>query len=126
MVCLNIGFIGKNIAVIDERGEIAAMHKGLPQNDLGLRTDVIENIDKDKGIQMLIRSMAPEIICTDEIGTKEDCMAIKKAACLGVKFIFTAHAQDLEDLNSNIEINDLINKKIFKKIVFLKKGFMPR
>ena len=64
--------------VVDERGEIAAMYKGVPQNYIGIRTDVIENIPKAKGIKMLIRSMAPEVIACDEIGSKEDILAIRR------------------------------------------------
>ncbi len=65
--------------VVDERGEIAAMYKGAPQNDIGIRTDVIENISKEKGMKMLIRSMAPEVIACDEIGSKEDIQAIRRS-----------------------------------------------
>ena len=72
-------FLGKNCGVVDERGEIAAMYHGIPQNDIGIRTDVIENVSKSKGMKMLIRSMAPEIIACDEIGSKEDVEAIKEA-----------------------------------------------
>ena len=50
-------------------GEIAALYKGVPQNDIGLRTDVIQNIPKPIGMKMLIRSMAPQIVAADEIGT---------------------------------------------------------
>jgi len=67
-----IGFKGMTCGVVDERGEIAAMYKGSPQNDIGMRTDVIENISKEKGMKMLVRSMAPEVIACDEIGSKED------------------------------------------------------
>lgn len=70
-------FKGMTCGVVDERGEIAAMYKGTPQNDVGMRTDVIENISKAKGIKMLIRSMAPEVIACDEIGSKEDVQAIR-------------------------------------------------
>ena len=84
-------FLGKNCGVVDERGEIAAMYKGIPQNDIGIRTDVIENISKEKGMKMLIRSMAPDIIACDEIGSKEDVDAIKEALLCGVKGIFTMH-----------------------------------
>jgi stage III sporulation protein AA len=73
-----INFKGMTCGVVDERGEIAAMYKGVPQNDIGIRTDVIENISKSKGIKMLIRSMAPEIIACDEIGSKEDIQAIRR------------------------------------------------
>ena len=89
-----INFKGKTIGVVDERGEIAAMYKGIPQNDIGLRTDVIDNISKDKGMKMLIRSMAPEIITCDEIGNKDDVQAINYAVCSGVKGIFTMHREN--------------------------------
>ena len=72
-----MNFTGKTCGVVDERGEIAAMYKGVPQNDIGIRTDVVENISKSKGMRMLIRSMAPEVIACDEIGSKEDVIAIR-------------------------------------------------
>lgn len=74
-----IRFKGMTCGVVDERGEIAAMYKGVPQNDIGIRTDVIENISKSKGMKMLIRSMAPEVIACDEIGSKEDVQAIRRS-----------------------------------------------
>lgn len=74
-----IHFKGMTCGVVDERGEIAAMYKGIPQNDIGIRTDVIENISKAKGMKMLIRSMAPEVIACDEIGSKEDIEAIRRS-----------------------------------------------
>lgn len=70
-----------NVGLVDERGEIAALYKGIPQNDVGVRTDILENTPKPIGIKMLIRSMAPQIIAADEIGTIEDAMAIKEATC---------------------------------------------
>jgi len=72
-------FKGMTCGVVDERGEIAAMYKGAPQNDIGMRTDVIENISKSKGMKMLIRSMGPEVIACDEIGSKEDIQAIRRS-----------------------------------------------
>ena len=74
-----MNFTGKTCGVVDERGEIAAMYKGVPQNDIGIRTDVVENISKSKGMRMLIRSMAPEVIACDEICSKEDVIAIRRS-----------------------------------------------
>ena len=71
-----INLQGKTIGVADERGEIAAMYKGIPQNDVGIRTDVLDNIPKYIGMEMLIRSMAPEIIVADEIGNSDDVKAM--------------------------------------------------
>ena len=42
-----LGFKGINVGLVDERGEIAAMYKGIPQNDVGLRTDVLDNVSKE-------------------------------------------------------------------------------
>ncbi len=89
-----IGFKGKTCGVVDERGEIAAIYHGIPQNDIGTRTDVIENISKAEGMKMLIRSMGPEIIACDEIGSKEDVKAIESALLSGVKGIFTMHRKN--------------------------------
>ena len=113
---------GKNIGVVDERGEITAMYKGIPQNDLGIRTDIIENIKKSIGMKMLIRSMAPEIIVADEIGSKEDVQEINYAVCSGIKGIFTAHGNSLEDLKLNPDIAELIEKNIFERLLFLDKN----
>ena len=115
----SINFKGKNCSIIDERGEIAANYKGIPKNDIGIRTDVIENISKSKGIEMLIRSMGPEIIACDEIGTIEDVKAIKYALTSGVKGIFTMHGNKIEDARKNEEINKLIENKLIEKIIIL-------
>ena len=115
----NINFKGKTCGVVDERGELAASHRGIIQNDLGIRTDVIENISKAKGMKMLIRSMAPEIIACDEIGTKEDVEAIQEAISAGIKGIFTMHGRTIEDIKNNLQINYLIETKQIEKIIFL-------
>lgn len=114
-----INFKGKTIGLVDERGEIAACYKGVPQNDVGIRTDIIGNIDKAKGINMLIRSMAPEIIACDEIGGKEDIIAIRKAMISGVKGIFTMHGKNIEDIKNNNLIYELVEEKQIEKIIFI-------
>lgn len=114
-----INLRGRTCGVVDERGEIAAMYHGIPQNDVGIRTDVIENVSKKLGMKMLIRSMAPEVIACDEIGSKEDIEAIKEALICGVKGIFTMHGKNLEEIKINKGINELIENKQIEKIIFL-------
>ncbi len=124
-----INFKGINVSVIDERGEIAAMHRGVPQNDIGIRADVLDNVPKTIGIRMAVRSLAPQVIVADEIGNKEDAEVINYAICSGVKGIFTAHGSNFQDLRLNPEINKLINLGIFEKIIFLdsqKKGSIKK
>ena len=110
---------GKTVGLIDERGELAACYKGIPQNDVGLRTDIISNIPKSKAIEILIRSMAPEIIACDEIGNKEDYEAIHKMFISGVKGIFTMHGKDINDIKENEQISKLLNNKQIEKIIVL-------
>ncbi len=76
-----INFSPKTCGLVDERGEIAAVYKGIPQNDIGKFTDVITNIPKSIGISMLIRSMSPEIIICDEVGSNQDIKVIEEATC---------------------------------------------
>ncbi len=111
----------KTIGVVDERGEIAAMYKNVPQNNLGLQVDILNNIPKSIGMKMLIRSMAPEVICADEIGTKEDVEAIKYAVTSGVKGIFTAHSDSLQAIKQNPILNSLLENNLIERIIILEK-----
>ena len=116
-----IRFKGINVGVVDERGEIAAMYKGIPQNDLGKRTDILDNVSKDIGMKMLIRSMNPNVIVADEIGTAEDVLAINYAVCSGIKGIFTAHGSTLNDIILNPILKKLYEIKVIEKIILIEK-----
>ena len=117
-----IGFRGVHVGVVDERGEIAAMYKGIPQNDLGERTDILNNISKDKGLKMLIRAMCPQVVVADEIGTKEDIEAIKYAVTSGVKGIFTAHGGNMNDVLQNPILKELYSLKIIERTILIEKN----
>ena len=114
-----IGFKGKTVGVVDERGEIAAMYKGVAQNDIGIRTDVVDNMPKPQAMRMLVRSMCPDVITCDEIGSIEDIDAIDYAMCSGVKGVFTAHGKSIDEVNQNPELTKLLNKHIFERIILL-------
>ena len=115
----NIGFNGINVGLVDERGEIAAMYRGSPQNDIGIRTDIIDNVSKNVGMNMLMRSMAPKVIVADEIGNENEVESITYAICSGIKGIFTAHGKDIYDIRLNPAINKLIENFCFERIIFL-------
>lgn len=115
----SINFPGLNIGIVDERGEIAAVYKGVPQNDVGLRTDVLDNIPKTIGLKMLIRSMSPQVICADEIGKIGDAEIIKEAFCSGIKGIFTAHGGSLREIEKNPILKELLETNLIENIVIL-------
>ena len=114
-----IGFKGKTVGIVDERGEIAAMYKGVAQNDIGIRSDVVDNMPKPEAMRMLVRSMCPDVITCDEIGSIDDINAIDYAMCSGVKGVFTAHGKNIDEINRNPELSKLLNKHIFERIILL-------
>lgn len=114
-----LGFKGINVGVVDERDEISAMYKGIPQNEIGIRTDVLSNISKAIGMKMLIRSMNPKVIVADEIGTEDDAKAINYAVCSGVKGIFTAHGESMEDILLNPMLSKLYSLNVFELLLFI-------
>lgn len=113
-------FKGMKISLIDERSEIAACSQGMPRNDVGLRTDVLDGCPKAEGIIMMIRSMSPEIVATDEIGKKEDADAIIDAVNAGVKVITTIHGSGIGDFLSKQNLNR-IQKGVFERYIVLSK-----
>jgi len=95
------------------------MYRGIPQNDVGIRTDVLDNVTKALGMSMLIRSMAPKVIVADEIGNKNEIDPIMQAVCSGIKGIFTAHGACIEDIKLNPTIKELADNGVFERIIFL-------
>lgn len=112
-------FKGLKIGVVDERSEIAGIYKGIPQNDLGIRTDVFDGIKKYEGIFLLIRSMSPQVIATDELGSAKDINAIHEALKAGVKLISTVHGESIKDIINKPNLREIINEKIFERYIIL-------
>ncbi len=108
------------ISVIDERGELAAVWQGEPQNDLGPCCDILDGWDKTRGIEAAVRALSPELIVCDEIGSDSDAGAILRAANCGVAFAASVHASGAEELNKRQGIRSLLEAGIFKKTAFLK------
>ena len=83
---------GVSVGVVDERSEIGGSYQGIPQNDLGIRTDVLDCCPKAEGMMMLIRSMSPEVVAVDELGDYEDIHAIESVIHCGCKLFATVAA----------------------------------
>ncbi len=114
-----MNFKGLKVGVVDERSELAGMYNCCPQNNIGIRTDVLDGCYKKDGIQILIRAMSPDVIATDELGTSTDIEAINEALKVGVKIIATIHGDNWEDLMLRNNLRKIIEEKIFEKIIFL-------
>lgn len=107
------------VGVADERGELAAMWNGEPQLDVGRQTDVMDGCPKGTGLLMLLRGMNPQVLAADEITAPEDCAALLMAANCGVSLVCTAHAANLDDLQTRPLYKPLLENRCFQKLVVL-------
>ncbi|HKM40006.1 MAG TPA: stage III sporulation protein AA [bacterium] len=110
---------GHKIGIVDERSEIAACFHGLPQNDIGPRTDVLAGASKVEGIMLLLRSMSPEIIATDEVGSAGDITILEEALVSGVRLVATSHGECIDDLLMRPVLRELIERRLFGRLVYL-------
>ncbi len=110
---------GMSVGVVDERSEIGACYMGIPQNELGIRTDILDCCPKARGMMMLIRSMSPQIIAVDEIGSKQDLEAIDHVIGCGCKLIATVHGCSIEDIRNKPILGELVQKGLFERYVIL-------
>ncbi|MFZ5987145.1 MAG: stage III sporulation protein AA [Bacillota bacterium] len=112
-------FRGVKVGVIDERSEIAACYKGVPQNRVGMRTDVLDACPKQLGMIMMLRSMSPDVIVTDEIGSSGDKEALMQVLNAGIKIISTAHGYNVSELKTRREVLSLMEDKVFERFIVL-------
>lgn len=120
-----IGFKGMKVGIVDERSEIAACYKGVPQNNVGIRTDVMDGCPKSLGMCMMIRSMSPQVIITDEIGGMGDKESILSVINAGVKIIATAHGYNLTEMKSRREVIGLMEERVFERFIVLNNSKGP-
>lgn len=113
------GSPGHTVGVVDERSEISGCYLGVPQNDVGIRTDVLDCCPKAAGMMMLVRSMAPAIIAVDEIGSREDIHAIESVIHCGCKLLATIHGNSLEDIRQKPLLERLVNERVFERYIVL-------
>lgn len=110
---------GMNVGVVDERSEIAACYMGVPQNDVGLRTDILDCCPKAEGMIMLLRSMNPKVIAVDEIGNREDIDAISYVINCGCGIIATIHGDSIDDIRTRPVLRKLVEEKVFDRYIIL-------
>lgn len=108
---------GIRIGLADERGEVAALWKGIPQLDVGSRTDVLDGCPKAEGLLLLLRSMSPQLLAADEITAPEDIAALSMAANCGVPILATAHGKTVEELTRRPLNKRLMEEKLFSQVV---------
>lgn len=110
---------GVNVGVVDERSEIGACYQGIPQNELGIRTDVLDCCPKARGMMMMIRTMSPQVVAVDEIGSQEDLQAMEYVMNCGCKLLATVHGKSLEDIRQKPVLGKMVEEKVFERYILL-------
>lgn len=111
---------GRQVAVVDERSEIAGSFMGMPQNDVGIRTDVLDGCPKVQGMMLLMRSMSPSVVAVDEIGSYEDLRAVYQILQCGSSVVATMHGCTMEDVQRHMHVNEE-KGVLFDRFIFLEK-----
>ncbi len=119
------GYPAMKVGVVDERSEIAGSAKGVPQHDIGIRTDILDACPKAEGLMMFIRSMSPDVLAADEIGRKEDVEALMEAVHAGVKLFITVHGASLAEIKRRPSLQPLFDMGAFDRYVILSRTGGP-
>lgn len=118
--------VERRIGLADERSELAGFAEGKAQLYVGRKTDILDGCPKDKAINMLLRSMNPEIIAVDEITDEKDVRAIIGASHCGVQVLATAHASVGDELMLRPIYRELMEQKIFTYLIFIERNGTER
>lgn len=116
---------GLKVGIVDERSELAGCYLGVPQLDVGMRSDVLDGCPKAEGMMMLVRSMSPQLLVTDELGRAEDARAVEEAVNTGASILATVHGHCLADLMKRPSIAYLLQQTLFERIIFLSRRRGP-
>lgn len=102
----------KKVVVIDERSEMSGY-------DLGYNTDVLKNYPKARGIEIAVRTLSPEVIICDEIGSVKEAEELCALVNCGVKFIVTIHCSELYELKRRPQFTALSDAGAAEACIFL-------
>lgn len=108
------------VGLADERGEVAALWEGVPQLDVGRRTDIMSGCPKAQGLSILLRGMNPQVLAVDEVTAEADVDAMAWAAGCGVTLLATAHGGGTDDLRRRPLYRRLLELGLFRRVILLK------
>ena len=113
---------GKKVCIVDERSEIAACNRGIPQNDVGIRTDVLDCCPKVQGMGMAVRSLSPEVLAVEEIGSVQDAQAMEQVMLSGCRILGTLHGDCIFQAVKKQGIRRMYEQRLFERYILLKRN----
>jgi len=100
-----------NVAVVDERRELAAKALG--------GCDVLSGCPKAVGILQAVRTLSPDVVIADELGGDEEWRAVAASCYLGVPVIASVHACHTGDLTARPTITRTIGNGGFSLVAMM-------
>lgn len=113
------------VAVVDERYELSAMRQGVPSYDLGLCSDVICGQQKADAIEQAVRTLSPDLIACDEIGSQAEIAQLEAGLCCGVAYMATVHCGGRADLLVSRRVRALMDTGAFGYLALLDSPRFP-
>ena len=101
-----------HVAVADEREEIMTA-------ECGVGCDVLRGADKADAVELLLRTMSPQVIVCDEIGKEQDAEAIMNTVTAGVGVLASAHASTFSEAMNRPVLKELMGNHVFDWYVLL-------
>lgn len=110
------------VTVVDERGEICGACQGEYGNDLGPCCDVLDGFPKATGMLFALRSLSPEYIICDELGTQQETDALVQSVNAGTAVIASIHAGSFSELTARAQARALLQSGAFARVALLERG----
>lgn len=124
-VAFAISDMGQKVCVIDTRSEIfpgsVQGYQMLPPENC----DVLEGVPKAIGIEIAVRTLAPQVILCDEVGSVQDAQAISAGLSAGIRFIMTMHGNNLRQVSGSPQFQILEKSGAFQFLVLLSGAQTP-
>ena len=103
----------KIVSVIDERRELMISGSGAPG------VDVLCGIPKGQAVQMALRTLSPQVILLDELGSLDEVRMLEQGLFSGVDFIATLHAASPEQATMRPQVQRLLEQRALRVLVWL-------
>ena len=111
------GSASYNVLLVDERSELSAQYGGVSVLNVGASTDIIANAPKSFAFSAGLRTLAPDVIITDELMGESDAMAASVATASGIAVVASVHGKDVSDIKSKNGLASLVNRGTFTRFV---------
>lgn len=109
----------KKVVFLDERYELSAMFQGAPRRDIGLCGDAVCGLPKGEAMEQAVRTLSPEYILCDEVGSMGEVETLAAGLACGVRFLVTVHCGSREELFRSPIIGALMGTGAFGGLALL-------